>query len=60
MQATSVGQRDFFDFGNVSALFAEMITDQAMTPGLTARIQRVAQGTLEGWYPAGTAPIPLW
>ncbi|TJZ81118.1 nuclear transport factor 2 family protein [Rhodococcus oryzae] len=54
-------QRDFFDFGNVSALFLEMITDGALSDGMNARIQRSVSGEkLPGWYPAGGAPVPLW
>ncbi|MRH91307.1 nuclear transport factor 2 family protein [Nocardia sp. SYP-A9097] len=54
-------QRDFFDFGNVSALFMEMITDNALTPGMTKRIQRATSGEpLPGWYAIGAGPVPLW
>ncbi|MFI9509341.1 nuclear transport factor 2 family protein [Nocardia sp. NPDC052566] len=54
-------QRDFFDFGNVSALFVEMITDNALTPGMQRRIQRSVSGDpLPGWYSIGESPIPLW
>ena len=47
-------QRDFFDFGNVSSLFLEMITNNAMSDGMNARIQRATSGRLPGWYPVGT------
>ncbi|MBF6170187.1 nuclear transport factor 2 family protein [Nocardia blacklockiae] len=53
-------QRDFFDFGNVSALFLEMITANALSPGMQKRIERSAAGPLPGWYRIGTAPAPLW
>lgn len=53
-------QRDFFDFGNVSALFLEMITNNALSDGMNARIQRSSGGRLPGWYPAGKAPVSLW
>lgn len=54
-------QRDFFDFGNVSALFMEMITDGALTDGMTQRIQRATSGTpLPGWYPVHQAPVKIW
>jgi len=36
------------------------LTPKAVTPGLNARFKRVAEGTLRGWHPAGTAPAPLW
>ncbi|WP_067686422.1 hypothetical protein [Nocardia jejuensis] len=54
-------QRDFFDFGNVSALFLEMITDKTLSAGMLRRIERATSGEkLPGWYPIGTAPVPLW
>lgn len=53
-------QRDFFDFGNVSALFMEMITNNALSGGMRERIERVGSGPLPGWYKIGEAPVPLW
>ncbi|MFR9752520.1 nuclear transport factor 2 family protein [Nocardia sp. 004] len=54
-------QRDFFDFGNVSALFLEMITNNALSPGMQQRIERSASGTpLPGWYRIGESPASLW
>jgi hypothetical protein len=53
-------QRDFFDFGNVSALFVEMMTANALSDGMTKRIERSVAGPLPGWYPIGKAPVPLW
>ena len=54
-------QRDFFDFGNVSALFMDMIQNNALSKGMQARIQRSISGEpLPGWYNAGTSPVPLW
>jgi len=53
-------QRDFFDFGNVTALFMEMITDGALSDGMNMRIQRATKGRLPGWYKIGTAPVELW
>ncbi|MTE14361.1 nuclear transport factor 2 family protein [Nocardia aurantiaca] len=54
-------QRDFFDFGNVSALFLEMITDNALSDGMHKRIRRATSGEkLPGWYTIGEAPVPLW
>ncbi|NLV78155.1 MAG: nuclear transport factor 2 family protein [Rhodococcus sp.] len=54
-------QRDFFDFGNVSHLFLEMITDRALSDGMHKRIERSTSGKrLPGWYPAGQAPVSLW
>ena len=55
-------QRDFFDYGNVVALFMEMITDGVLTDGMSARMNRVANATerLPGWYPIGKTPVPMW
>jgi hypothetical protein len=54
-------QRDFFDFGNVSAMFLEMITNKALTPGMQKRIERSVSGEpLPGWYRIGESPVPLW
>ncbi len=54
-------QRDFFDFGNVSALFLEMITNRALSPGMQKRIERSMSGKpLAGWYEIGKAPVELW
>ncbi|MFD1813622.1 nuclear transport factor 2 family protein [Rhodococcus gannanensis] len=58
-------QRDFFDYGNVTALFMEMITDGVITDGMTARMTRVVEAAqkrqpLPGWYRAGQSPVPMW
>ncbi|MFZ2511406.1 MAG: nuclear transport factor 2 family protein [Gordonia sp. (in: high G+C Gram-positive bacteria)] len=53
-------QRDFFDYGNVSALFIEMMTDKAMSDSMLARVTKAAPGNLPGWFDIGTAPIPFW
>ncbi|MQY31541.1 nuclear transport factor 2 family protein [Nocardia aurantia] len=54
-------QRDFFDFGNVSALFVDMITDNALSEGMQKRISRsVSKEPLPGWYRIGESPVPLW
>ncbi|WP_127781891.1 nuclear transport factor 2 family protein [Rhodococcus sp. X156] len=53
-------QRDFFDFGNVSHLFLEMITANALSDGMNERIARSGKGRLPGWYRVGQAPVPLW
>ncbi|MEU4311724.1 nuclear transport factor 2 family protein [Nocardia sp. NPDC024068] len=53
-------QRDFFDFGNVSSLFLEMMTNKAMSDGMNQRIAKSTAGRLPGWYRIGTAPASLW
>ncbi|MFW0795484.1 nuclear transport factor 2 family protein [Gordonia sp. CPCC 205515] len=52
-------QRDFFDYGNVSALFIEMLKNNAMSDGMLKRIEK-ATGDQPGWYPFGKAPVPFW
>jgi hypothetical protein len=54
-------QRDFFDFGNATALFIEMINDGTLSPGMQKRMERsVSQARLPGHYPIGEAPVGLW
>ncbi|WP_328712654.1 nuclear transport factor 2 family protein [Nocardia salmonicida] len=55
-------QRDFFDYGNLTALFTEMITNDDLPAGVNKRIERVvnSKGKLPGWYRLGTSPVPLW
>ncbi|NNH73331.1 nuclear transport factor 2 family protein [Nocardia uniformis] len=54
-------QRDFFDFGNVTALFVRMMSDNALSPGMQKRIERSMSGEpLPGWYRVGEGPVPQW
>ncbi|MFF3228528.1 nuclear transport factor 2 family protein [Nocardia suismassiliense] len=53
-------QRDFFDFGNVSHMFMEMITGKVLPAGMQQRIERSVARPLPGWYPIGQAPASLW
>lgn len=53
-------QRDFFDFGNVSALFIEMLNDNTMSDGMLQRIEKSTSGDLPGWYPLGQTPVEFW
>ncbi|GAC83065.1 hypothetical protein GP2_008_00650 [Gordonia paraffinivorans NBRC 108238] len=53
-------QRDFFDYGNVSALFIEMMQDNAMSEGMLKRVEKAAPGNLPGWYDLGKAPVEFW
>jgi|SRR5579875_601544 len=54
-------QRDFFDFGNVTALFLEMIQEGTLSEGMTRRVQRATSGEpLPCHYRQGEAPAPLW
>jgi hypothetical protein len=54
-------QRDFFDVGNATALFIEMIKAGALSAGMKRRMARAAAGEpLPGHYPRGGAPAELW
>jgi hypothetical protein len=54
-------QRDFFDFGNATALFIEMIQANTLSDGMKARMERsTGSGRLPGHYPVGSAPAGLW
>ncbi|WAL68337.1 nuclear transport factor 2 family protein [Amycolatopsis cynarae] len=54
-------QRDFFDFGNVSALYLEMIRDNALSEGMRERIRRATSGRrLPGYFRRGQSPVPIW
>jgi hypothetical protein len=54
-------QRDFFDFGHVSALYMQLMKDGKLSAGMQKRIERGMAGEkLPGYYPLGTAPVPIW
>lgn len=55
-------QRDFFDYGNVIALFMEMMKNGDLSEGMKGRMDRVANAKepLPGWYPLGKTPVPFW
>ena len=54
-------QRDFFDVGNATATFIEMINAGVLTPGMTKRMEKATSGTRQpGHYPVGQAPVGLW
>ncbi len=53
-------QRDFFDFGNATALFLEMMADGTLSDGMTARMERSLSESLPGHHPFGQAPAPIW
>lgn len=52
-------QRDFFDLGNVTALFVEMIRADTLSDGMKRRME-AASGRLPGHYRLGEGPAPLW
>ncbi|MCU0734003.1 MAG: nuclear transport factor 2 family protein [Methylotetracoccus sp.] len=50
-------QRDFFDLGNVKALFMELAADGKLDAAVKRKISRLARGQqLPGVYPIGQAP----
>jgi len=53
-------QRDFFDVGNATAAYIEMIQADALSPGMKARIETMSSGRQPGHYPVGKAPAGLW
>jgi len=54
-------QRDFFDVGNATALFIEMIKADSLSEGMRRRMQRAGSGELApGHYRPGDEPVGLW
>ena len=54
-------QRDFFDFGHVSALYMDLIKAGKLSAGMRKRIERgMAREKVPGYYPVGKSPSPIW
>jgi hypothetical protein len=54
-------QRDFFDVGNATALFIEMIRAGTLSEGMTRRMERATSAEpMPGHYRRGEAPAGLW
>jgi hypothetical protein len=54
-------QRDFFDFGHVSALYMDLIKAGKLSEGMQTRIERGMSGAkVPGYYPLGKSPSPIW
>jgi hypothetical protein len=54
-------QRDFFDLGNATALFIEMIKADVLSDGMKRRMERATSGArLPGHFGIGAGPEPLW
>jgi len=53
-------QRDFFDVGNATATYIEMIQADALSEGMQARLAKSHDGRPPGHYPVGGAPVGLW
>jgi hypothetical protein len=59
--AKIVWQRDFFDFGHVSALYMDLIKAGKLSQGMQKRIERGMSGEkVPGYYPLGKSPVPIW
>jgi hypothetical protein len=54
-------QRDFFDLGNATALFLDMLKAGDLSDGMRRRMERAASGEkLPGHHRLGAGPVPLW
>jgi hypothetical protein len=54
-------QRDFFDFGNATSLFIEMIEAGTLSEGMKRRMERAgSKERLPGHYRRGQAPVGIW
>ncbi len=53
-------QRDFFDVGNATATYVEMIGAGVLSEGMRSRIERASAGRPPGHYRPGDAPVGLW
>jgi hypothetical protein len=54
-------QRDFFDLGNATALFLDMLKAGDLSDGMRRRMERAASGEKQpGHYRIGEGPVPLW
>ena len=54
-------QRDWFDFGNATSLFIEMIKGGVLSEGMTARMERsVGPEPLPARFAIGQSPKGLW
>ncbi len=54
-------QRDFFDVGNATALFVEMIRASSLSDGMRRRVERASSADLQpGHYRSGQSPVGLW
>ncbi|MGR6917626.1 nuclear transport factor 2 family protein [[Actinomadura] parvosata] len=54
-------QRDWFDLGNVTAVFVEMMKAGVLSDGMRRRLERAASGTpVPGYYARAETPVPLW
>ena len=53
-------QRDWFDYGNATAVFIEMMNDGTLPETMASRMNRPPRPGLPGHYRRGEAPVSLW
>jgi hypothetical protein len=54
-------QRDFFDVGNFTAVFIEMLKANLLSDGMKERMERAGSGGAQpGHHRLGAAPVGLW
>ena len=53
-------QRDWFDYGNATAVFVEMMKDETLPDAMVSRMNRAPGPGLPGHYRRGEAPVGLW
>ncbi|MFG1683962.1 hypothetical protein ACGFNP_27585 [Nonomuraea sp. NPDC049269] len=54
-------QRDWFDLGNVTSVFVEMMKAGVLSDGMKRRLDRAASGAaIPGYYRRGQAPASIW
>jgi hypothetical protein len=54
-------QRDWFDLGNVTSIFVEMMKAGVLSDGMKRRLERAAaKEPLPGYYKRGQSPVPIW
>ena len=53
-------QRDWFDLGNATALFFELLEKGKLSDGMKERISRPFTVGENGIYPVHTAPVGIW
>src|SRR5690606_41766828 len=54
-------QRDWFDLGNVTAVFVVMMKAGVLSDGMKRRLDRAASGEpIPGYYARRESPVPIW
>ncbi len=53
-------QRDWFDLGNATSVFLEMLSDGTLSEGMQVRMHKPLGPGQPGQYARGKAPVGLW